>query len=87
MGKVLLAAVAADEARAVGADGQRSPLQREFLHGVEVGEVGVFVFQQRGEDVDGVRLLGRGDKLRDLGQRKALCLIPRSNIILAYAIP
>lgn len=64
-----------------------SPLQGELVHGVEVGEVGVLVLQQGGKDVGGVRLLGRGDKLRDLGQRKALCLIPRSNIILAYAIP
>jgi len=54
VGEVLLAAVAADETGAVGADGQRSPLQRELVHGVEVGEVGVFVFQQRCEDVHGI---------------------------------
>jgi len=87
VGEVLLAAVAADEARAVGANGQRSPLQREFLHGVEVGEVGVFVLQQRGEDVHGAGLLRRGDKLRDLGQGEAAHQVHDGEVVFANAVP
>lgn len=50
----------------------RSPPEGELVHGVEVGEGFVLVFQQGGKDVGRVRLLRGLDELRDLRQGEAV---------------